>query len=242
MISEEEKVAKILADKINERFRTTVRELEDRIAHLERRLSYVELESVEKVKNMIKAIFEASVESEVRKIVNQFFTDFEREVEALKDRIAFLQKQVDHLAVVADAVSHAEGKLNAAVDKLISSAEHLILEMKDVSSRLDEELAGKLRERLEGEIEKLFGTDVAVVVEKMVRQAVSDAVATRFEKLSKELAERLSFADDVVFTVKQIAEMLEKMKRELYEIKHAKSGVEYVPSTETSREPFESEE
>jgi len=236
MISEEEKVAKILADKINERFKTTLMVLEDRITHLERKLSYIELESVEKVKNMIRAIFEASVESEVRKIANQFFGDFEKDIETLKGRITLLQKQIDELTIVSDALRLVEEKLNATVSKLTSNAESLILEMKDVSSSLDEVIAEKLRERLEEEVGKFFETDVKAVIEKMVRQAVNDAVATKFEKLSKELAEKLTIADDVVFTLKQIAETLEKMKKEIDEIKYTESGVRYEPSTETSQE------
>jgi len=215
---EDEKVAKILADKINERFRIVVDDLRNKISFLERKIAYLETESVEKFGNVIKAVFDASVSINTKKVSHEIFADlksefenFRKETKAIQENIKMLEERYRSLTAVF------ESGLDKFMQSIGNTFNEFSLEINKISTVVKEEV--------ERHITEIFDISIS----KEIRDIVTNTVAQCFEKLQKELNEKLVIIDDIQIQVRQLTEAVQAITKELNELKQTTTKLKVTP-------------
>jgi uncharacterized protein YukE len=244
MIAEEDRMAKILADKINERFRVAMDDLKSKIEVIDRRVSRLESENVDNMAKLIEAVFTASVKTEIKRVSLDFLRDLKDETESLKNTVASLQNQITKLATVAEGFRIDEERYKSYVDALSAEVNKTTRALGNAlasfSKKMDESVES-LKSRMEEIAEEVFRAD-AVSLENMLRTIVSGVVSERFDRLGKELFEKIKVVDDFAVMVRDLTNIVQELQKAVTELAQGagRSGVTYVE--EKSKEQTEPEE
>jgi uncharacterized protein YukE len=238
MISEEDRIAKVLADRINERFRVVIGELKEKMESIDRRVSRLESESVENLERIIEAVFTATIKAETRRVSSEMLRDFREELESLKSAVASLQNQISKLAVVAEGFRIDEERYKAHVEAFNAEISRLNRTLEGMMSTLDrraDEFASAFRAKIEKIADDVFRTDM-ISLEKMLRTVVTGVVSERFEKLGEELLEKLRVADDLSVRLEELAKIVRDMQKNMEDLIKGAGGVRMEMGTEEKKE------
>lgn len=241
MISEEDRIAKVLADRINERFRVAIGELKEKMESIDRRVSRLESESVENLERIIEAVFTATIKAETRRVSSEMLRDFREELESLKSAVASLQNQISKLAVVAEGFRIDEERYKAHVEAFNAEISRLNRTLEGMMTTLDrraDEFASAFRAKIEKIADDVFRTDM-ISLEKMLRTVVTGVVSERFEKLGEELLEKLRVADDLSVRLEELAKIVRDMQKNMEEFIKGAGGVKMEMVTEEKKESRE---
>jgi len=241
MISEEDRIAKVLADRINERFRVVIGELKEKMESIDRRVSRLESESVENLERIIEAVFTATIKAETRKVSSEMLRDFREELESLKSAVASLQNQISKLAVVAEGFRIDEERYKAHVEAFNAEISKFNRTLEGMIATLDrraDEFANAFRAKIEKIADDVFRADM-ISLEKMLRTVVTGVVSERFEKLGEELLEKLRVADDLSVRLEELAKMVRDLQKNMDEFMKSAGGVKMVMGAEERKPPEE---
>jgi uncharacterized protein YukE len=227
MISEEDRIAKVLADRINERFRAVIGGLKEKMELIDRRVSRLESESVENLERIIEAVFTATIKAETRRVSSEMLRDFREELESLKSAVASLQNQISKLAVVVEGFRIDEERYKAHVEAFNAEINKLNRTLEGMMATLDrkaDEFASAFRAKIEKIADDVFRIDT-ISLEKMLRTVVTGVVSERFEKLGEELLEKLRMADDLSVRLEELAKMVRDLQKNMDELMKGAGGV-----------------
>jgi len=223
---EEEKLAEILANKINERFRIAIDDLRSKVSLLERKVAYLETESVEKLERVIKAVFDASVSVNAKKISQELLTDLKYEFESFRKETKSIQEEIKAL----------EERYRSLTAVFQSGLTEFMQSLGNTLNELNSEI-GKISSVVKEEVEKHIPEIFDVSVSKEIRNTVKSAVAQSFERLQKELDEKLVIVDDIQVQVRQLSEAVQTIIKELNELRQVSAGGKVQQIVTTQEEP-----